>query len=245
MTYRPQPKYASKDSRRGPWSTCDCCGMIVSGSELQWQMAYKGGPTPVKTGFLKCSRCLDGLNGQRKLLILPVDPAPFFNVRPENYAVDETNWMTTETEVIIDTESGQDVITNLPNPANNADTAWLITVITAPSASVSVLYLDLFNGDPLNGGVSILATVTGSATRSNIASLMELTNGNLTAVNPRVISVVSASLGTVNVSHVGFYSAASGGTLLMSGAVSTLSPTIVEGAAVQFGALGITINLAA
>jgi len=40
------------------------------------------------------------------------------NTYPEPYAVDETNWLTTESGSIIDTQLGEDLITSVPNPAS-------------------------------------------------------------------------------------------------------------------------------
>lgn len=120
MTFRPHPKYASTNARSGPWSTCDVCGFIYNLSKLNWQFDYLGGSTPQNTHVLTCPRCMDGLQAQRKLLILPPDPRPIMNTRPENYVVDETNWMTTESGDIIDTQSGSDFITSIPNPSDTA-----------------------------------------------------------------------------------------------------------------------------
>ena len=120
MTYRPHPKYASNDPRQGPWTSCDQCGLIWSQSSMRWETEYRGGNTPVRTGFLVCPRCVDPPSEQHKLQILPPDPPSFMNTRPENYVVDETNWMTTEDGDIIDTQDGKDFITNLPNPSSTA-----------------------------------------------------------------------------------------------------------------------------
>lgn len=85
---------------------------------MQFQYDYMGGSTPQNLGVLVCSRCLDELSFQNKLLILPPDPKPFFNTRPEPYAVDETNWMTTEGGSVIDTQDGESIITPVPNPSS-------------------------------------------------------------------------------------------------------------------------------
>lgn len=243
MTYRPSPKYASKDARRGAWCSCDDCGMIWNQSDMQFQYDFVGGPVPVSQGWLRCPRCITDLTYQRKLLVLPPDPAPIYNTRPENYTVDETNYWVTQDGDIFETVDGEDTyITSIPNPSEVADTAYLSTSISAPSASVAVMYLDLFDGDPASGGTSILATITGSATRTNIASSLEI-NGSGQPVNTAIITVASFALATANVSYAGFYDAASGGTLLMSGPVSTEFPTIVAGAVVAFNTLGIVISL--
>ena len=102
-------------------------------------------------------------------------------------------------------------------------------------------YLDLFNGNPLVGGVSVLSTIAGSTTRTNIASDLQTTSGNI-ATNPDTLVVSSSIVSAANVSYVGLYSAATGGTLLMSGPLSS-APTLVAGYVLQFNALGLTIDL--
>lgn len=251
MTFRPKPKYATRSAKAGPWSTCDRCGFNWNLSRLQWQYDFLGGSSPQRTGYLHCPRCLDSLRWQNKLLIIPPDPPPIYNTRPEPYAVDETNWLTSgETEVGgdiitsgITNSSGPALISNQPNPSDVADTSVLTTRLSYPGGSLSGLYLDLFNGDPSTSGVSILATITGSATRTDIAGDLSLTDTDQEAVNTGIITVTSASLGTTNVSWAALYSASSGGTLLAHARVSATFPTIVLGAVVRFDALGLTVEL--
>src|SRR5262245_33980055 len=90
MPHRPKPKYASKDPAEGPWTTCDRCGFIWSGVNMAFQFDYVGGPVPQNLGLEVCPRCYDAANYQQKQLVLPPDPPPFGNTRPENYMVDET-----------------------------------------------------------------------------------------------------------------------------------------------------------
>lgn len=243
MTYRPHPKYASNDARKGPWSTCDRCGFIWSQSDLQWQYQFQGGSVPQRTGFLHCPLCLDGLDYQNQLIIIPPDPPPIFNLRVENYTVDETNWLVTEDSEILETPDGDQIITNIPNPGDDANTVLISSAISAPGGSVSVLYLDLYDGDPTAGGYSILTAVTGSATRSDIAADVEANDFGSGALNPEVIAIATASASTVNITHVAFYSAATGGIRLMSGAASTAYPTIAAGMAVSLAAGGLVISL--
>lgn len=89
MTHRPYPKYASRDARRGPITTCSTCGLLWSQSSMSFQYNFRGGNTPINTQILRCPRCIDGLQWQAKLIVIPPDPPPFFNTRPETYAVDE------------------------------------------------------------------------------------------------------------------------------------------------------------
>lgn len=107
MTHRPSPKYATKDARAGAWTTCDDCGFIDNQSRMQFQFDYMGGAVPMNTGYLVCRRCLNGLNYQRKLLIIPPDPPPLKNTRAENYYIDETDFRTTEDGDTRDTQDGE------------------------------------------------------------------------------------------------------------------------------------------
>lgn len=216
---------------------------------MQFQYDFVGGPIPQNQGWLRCPRCITPLTYQRKLLIIPPDPPPLFNTRPEPYVVDETNWLTsgddnTDGDIIVSgatSGTGDAFITAQPNPADVANTTILVlTASLSYTGTLSVAYLDLFNGEPAGGGTSILATITGSATRSNVFADLEA-DGNLVLENPDLITVTSASEAVCNVSHVGIYSAASDGTLLTSGPLGATYPTIALGTAVQFNGLGLRI----
>lgn len=196
---------------------------------------------PQSQGWLVCERCINPLTMQRQLIVLPPDPRPFFNTRPENYAVDEENYLATLDDDIIGTDSGETITTNIPNPENAGNTTLLVCSIAAPGGSLAVAYLDLFNGDPAAGGYSVLVEITGSSTRTNIASQLTLPLDNI-AINTNVLTVAASSASVTNVTHVGIYNAASGGTLLMSGTVSA-TPTIAEGNPVQFPIKGLSIDL--
>lgn len=241
MAYRWHPKNAEvdADSPRG-WGTCDRCGLIWNLHRLQFQYAYLGSPSPQNTNFLVCDSCLDPLNPQDMPYILAPDPVPLFNARPEPYALDESSWLATQDGDVITTQDGEPITTAIPSPSQAANTSKLTGFVLAPGGSVATAYLDLFDGDPASGGVSVLEAITGSATRTNIAA--DLTTVSGVARNPDYIVIAAESANQTNISYVGLYSAASGGTLLMSGTVSS-SPTIAQGNPVQFNPLGLTINL--
>lgn len=246
MAYRPHGR-AKVNPALGPWKCCDRCGLWYSSSDLVFQYDFRGGSVPQNTGWLVCTRtCLDALNYNNMLLIIPPDPPPQFDLRPEAFDVDSTNWLTTQDGDIIDTQSGENLITSIPDPSSNANTVYLACEVNASGGSVSVMYLDLFNGDPTNGGYSVLRAITGSATRTDVASELTLIagTGSDAAENTDVITVTSASASTSNVNYIGFYSSASGGTLRMSGRIITfdhggsgiVGGGIVAGSAVQFNA---------
>lgn len=242
MAYRWHPKGAEVDpDNPRAWGTCDRCGFVQNLDKLQWQYAYRGLSMPQNTRLLVCSdRCLDPLNPQDTPIILPPDPLPVFNARPEPYLLDEASWLLTQDGEIITTQDGEYFGTAIPNPSDTANTTRLTSSIVAPGGSVATAYLDLFNGNPASGGVSVLAAITGSATRTNIAASLSTVSG--VAVNPDFIVITAASASQTNINYVGIYSAASGGTLLMSGTLSA-SPTIADGNPVQFDPLGLNINL--
>lgn len=243
MPNRPHGR-ARMDPSLGPWAVCDRCSMWYSMADLTWQYDFQGGSTPQKLNLLVCRRtCLDDLAYQNMLLVLPPDPPPQANIRPEFFDVDESNFLTTQSESILTTQSGVDLIQSIPNPSSNANTTYLSSRLAYPGGVVTTLYLDLFQGGaPGSGGTSILLAMTGSATRTDVASSVEATA--TFAENTSDITVTSSSLAQINVSHVGLYSAASGGTLLVSGAVAASQPTIWQGTAVVFKAPDLYFDLA-
>lgn len=117
MGIRINPRGASRDPHQGPWATCDRCGFIYSMSRMQFQYDYTGGPEPQNLNLLVCSKCLDNLDFQRKFFVLPGDPQPFMNTRPEAYVADETNWLTTEDGDILGAD-GVPFTTQVPNPTD-------------------------------------------------------------------------------------------------------------------------------
>lgn len=209
---------------------------------MQFQYDFLGGSVPKSTGFLKCPKCMDPLTYQRSLIIIPPDPPMVYNTRPENYGVDETNWLTTVDDSIYDTTGGTDYITSNPNPSQVANTTNLTASLVYSGGDITLAFLDLLTGDPASGGVSILPAITGSALRPSISSALE-TNTQDIAANPDYLIVTSDALANANVQYVAIYNAASGGTLLTSGPVSATYPTIVQGAAVQFEQLALQIDL--
>lgn len=240
MAYRWKPKNAevNPDNPRA-WGTCDRCGFVHNLDKLQWQYSYLGTFQPQNTRFLVCDRCLDPLNPQDTPVILPPDPLPIFNARPEPYTLDEASWLLTQDDEVITTQDGDYFGTAIPNPGDTADTTHLFCSIVAPGASVATLYLDLFNGNPASGGVSVLSAITGSSVRTDIASSLT-TNMGITT-NTDVLMVSAASESQTNVNWCGLYSASISGALLMSGEISVIR-TIAEGNPVRFDALGLSIN---
>ncbi len=239
-----KPKLAEVDpDNPNMWARCDRCGFITNANKMVWQWDYRGTPSPINTRILTCGRptCLDVPQVQNSPIILSPDPEPVFNARPYPYEISEASFLLTEDGSVITTEDGTYLETGIPDPSENAATAHLQCSILAHLGSVAVCYLDIFNGNPSHGGVSVLSSITGSSVRTDIASSLT-TQGGI-AQNLATITVASESDATVNTNYVGIYSASISGALLMSGACSVRGQTVTEGNPVVFDALALTINL--
>src|SRR6266516_1057978 len=80
---RPHPRHADTDPRvPRAWATCDRCGEIWNHYKLEWQYEW-GAKKPYNTRILVCEYCRDEMQEQFKSIILPPDPLPIVNPRPE------------------------------------------------------------------------------------------------------------------------------------------------------------------
>lgn len=68
---------------------CERCGFLYNHENLKWQMDWRG-PKIQNLRILICSDCYDKPqpNGQQTIL-LPADPLPVQNARPEQYVLDD------------------------------------------------------------------------------------------------------------------------------------------------------------
>ncbi len=86
---RPHPRGAqTSPSSPEAWGTCDRCGFILNHNKLSWQFEWAG-TRLTNLGILVCNTCLDEPQRQLGTIILPPDPMPIMNARPEQYALDE------------------------------------------------------------------------------------------------------------------------------------------------------------
>ena len=91
------------------FATCDRCGFLYQLASLHFQHQWCG-PKIQNLRLLVCDDCLDIPAPFLRALILAPDPDPIFNVRPEQYSIDETDYRVTEppTEQIRETEDPLD-----------------------------------------------------------------------------------------------------------------------------------------
>lgn len=242
LNYKPKLAEVNPDYPNA-WARCDRCGFITNIDKMVWQVDFRGTPQPINTRVLTCGRpnCLDVPQPQNSPIILSPDPEPVFNTRPYPYEISEASLLLTEDGSVITTEDGTYLETGIPDPTSNAATAHLQCAILAHLGSVAVCYLDIFNGNPSAGGRSVLASITGSSVRTDIASQLTTVAG--VAQNNARIVVAAEAGATVNTNWIGIYSASISGALLMSGACSVRGQTVTEGNPVVFDALALTINL--
>ena len=93
---RKHPKRAAVNaSSPRAWATSDRDGFINNHEDLQWQFDWRG------TGLqnlriLVAKSELDQPQRQLGAIILPIDPPPIRNARPEQYTIDEQTHRKTE-----------------------------------------------------------------------------------------------------------------------------------------------------
>lgn len=88
MAYRPHGRARVNPTNPEAFAICDRCGALYNHVDLSFQFDYRGMELK-NTGRLVCRPCTDIANEQLKPRIIPADPTPIMNARPENYAVDE------------------------------------------------------------------------------------------------------------------------------------------------------------
>ncbi len=174
---------------------------------MQWQYEWAGTQL-INIGALVCDDCLDIPQIQLKTLILPPDPPPVLNARVEMFSLDESG----PTQQLV------------------------CEIVTTQGDLGSLFYLDLYDDDPADGGASILASLTGSATRTNYASSMS--QDGETATNSSAITLTTSADATVNAAWVVIFDAATSGNILMKGELEPPQTiTILNGAEFAVGAL--------
>lgn len=77
----------ARTSARSPQAhaICDRCGYRWNFVDLQWQFDWTGAQLQ-NLRVLVCRRCLDTPQEQNRAIVLPQDPVPIINARPEYFA---------------------------------------------------------------------------------------------------------------------------------------------------------------
>lgn len=88
MSLHPHGRAEISPSSPRALGVCDRCGALYNHTQLRWQSDWRG--TKLQNlRILVCESCIDAFqeNGQRTI-ILPADPIPIQNARPEQYIPD-------------------------------------------------------------------------------------------------------------------------------------------------------------
>lgn len=91
---------------------CDRCGFRYNFVDLKWQYDWRGAALQ-NLRILVCSTCYDTPQEQLRAIVVPADPTPIINARPEQYVSDETNYRTTSAPPVYDPNTG------IPIPSDN------------------------------------------------------------------------------------------------------------------------------
>ena len=124
MTY---PHGRASISARSPRAlgVCDRCGFLYNLNQLKWQHEWSG----VKLQNLRllvCAGCLDVPQEQLRAIVLPPDPVPVMNPRPEAYDVEVPSFMGTNASSFSVSSA------NLVTASSSADLTMMIRVTPYP-----------------------------------------------------------------------------------------------------------------
>lgn len=113
MTGPWHPSGRARVSSRRPvaQAVCDRCYLNVSHNSLSWQYEWAGAQLQNKR-LLVCKRCLDRAQMQLRSIVIPPDPVPVLNPRPEAYDVTQTSLHAGQSSTPSVTFSGDNFVTS-------------------------------------------------------------------------------------------------------------------------------------
>ena len=76
-------------------AVCDRCGGVYNHVDLSWQYDWAGARM-INKRLLVCRSCTDTPQQQLRSIVLPADPMPVMNARPQNYVDATTDIRTTQ-----------------------------------------------------------------------------------------------------------------------------------------------------
>lgn len=110
MAWHRQGRAQISATRPRALGVCDRCAFTFNLIDLQWQHQWQGMQLQ-NLGILVCDECLDQPNEQLRAIILPPDPLPVMNPRPEPYSSEVPTYRVTQNDDRRVTESGQPRVT--------------------------------------------------------------------------------------------------------------------------------------
>ena len=187
--------YASRQGRAHTSSSnpqaagvCDRCGFVYQHNTLRWQMDWAGASL-INKRILVCDRCYDTPQEQLRAIVIPADPVPIQNPRPNLRT--ETPPINTVAPVVTGTTTVGSVLAT-------TDGTWTSTLI--------LTYTYNWSGAGTNGsstytcvsgdlGSNITCTVTATSVDGS-ASQISNSVGPITGVNDLTWSAANLEWGT-------------------------------------------------
>jgi len=90
---------------------CDRCGARYNFVDLSWQYDWRGAALQ-NLRVLVCRRCQDTPQEQLRAIVVPADPMPIINARPQDFVAAEMDYQTLSEPPVIDPATG------IPIPGN-------------------------------------------------------------------------------------------------------------------------------
>lgn len=154
---------------------CDFCGFHYNHNQLRWQADWRG-PNIQNLGFLVCQSCLDKPqpNGQRTI-ILPPDPVPIMNARPEQYTIADNPFspigmtMTSDARAggFIGTMTGGGGLVSAFNGTINKPFSQCAYVVASNSSFENYVGK---NWSPYQGGITTPSSITAPVQTHSLSS---------------------------------------------------------------------------
>lgn len=110
MAWRFKGRAQVSPSNPRAFAVCDRCGIWYNHVSLRWQPQWAG-TRQQNLKLLVCSRCWDVPQPQLKARILPPDPVPIRNPRPEDFNTANNTFITTNDGDRISTNDDDNIIT--------------------------------------------------------------------------------------------------------------------------------------
>lgn len=148
---------------------CDRCGLQYNLRALRWQFAWAGREL-INKRIRVCDTCWDIPNEQLRSIRLPPDPDPVFDARPENFAVDEKNFIT-----IVPPVARQTIFDTVPAAA-------FVTILGAGQVEIIAAVTGAATRPATSLGlITFTASAAGSGDIGFVATYDAATGGNLLA----------------------------------------------------------------
>lgn len=120
MAWRPHGHAHVNPRAPVSFAVCDRCSRWFNITALSWQYQWAG-PRLQNLKLLVCRSCMDVPQDQLRPRILPPDPMPTLNARPENFLIDDYDYQVTQDDNVLIAQDGTPTVGQ--NVANNREDA--------------------------------------------------------------------------------------------------------------------------